>query len=132
MGIKLTGKETKAKIIDLLVEGKAHYEGHYRADKHYYRNDTKWKLLKMVKFYNLSTNGNVSNYNTDAYRHGDVIRDRFKKIGVQPEIPMEQKNEWQEKWVEFRKDRYDIFSPEEIPEAMKFVDEMVNSLGIKE
>lgn len=84
--IELTGKETKAQIIDILCSVKPKYETISVWDKpHFYRGDSKKDLLLYVKVYNANVaaggNGNLSRYiNDEAYSHRKKLDIRLKQF----------------------------------------------------
>jgi len=82
--IQLNGKETKAKLIKKLIEGKANYDGSLEDTEWYYRGDSKSTLLQKVKIYNANKvaggDGNISMWdNKEAHSHKIKLDCKLKK-----------------------------------------------------
>ena len=124
--IILTGKETKAQLVQLLKQSYA-YSVRPAMGFIPRTNNTKWDLLRFVKLYNLSEDGDVGSVSTNkqAQRNKKIVCDRLEEVTSKlHKITINKKLAWNKKWSEFQVKRYNLFDDQDILEAMKFLEIM--------
>lgn len=119
--ILLSGKETKATLIKLLIDNKARCQGvNSDVDELFFKDYSKLTLLACVKLFNANVaaggDGNISPWsNEEAYSYYKAVSDRIMTLlgnhGITTEnlrqhISMEKGDQMRQKWEEGLKTTY--------------------------